>query len=158
MGSEREAAALRLALGLGCGLLFMRPWVVARMPRRSEIGARANSRPVSASDTRWRKKTRLTRGPASSVRGTVGPGRQRQQRRRPLRLLGFDFGPRRRRKEACCALGQREGWASRPEQRRRDFHFFLFISRIFKWIFKRDLNSFSHATKTSPSQIKYAPA
>jgi hypothetical protein len=38
--------------------------------------------------------------------------------------LGLDFGPRRRRKEVCCALGQRERWASRPDQRRKDFHFF----------------------------------
>jgi len=39
--------------------------------------------------------------------------------------LGLGPGPRRN--GGAAGLGQKEGWASRPEQRRRDFHFFLFL-------------------------------
>jgi len=50
--------------------------------------------------------------------------------------LGLGPGPRRN--GGAAGLGQKEGWASRPEQRRRDFHFFsLFIFQNFQMDFQK---------------------
>ena len=94
-------------------------------------------------------RRRLTRGPGSSATA----------KEKAAAAAGLRLWPKKEEEGGLLRAGPegRMGLAARTEKEGISI-LFLFISRIFKWIFKRDLNSFSHATKTSPSQIKYAPA